>query len=290
MSSRLFGIISTSRSLEYTAYCVFSFLKYTPLRDQDCLIIIDNDNSLGELGQILRSIRCVEIWCNEQPCGFAENANGFLLRALELQADLFLLNNDLIFSQNWLGPLLEDDRNILSAVSNREFSYSSKEIEISPAMSLQQYLGKEERFEALVEEHRRRYFGRVARVIVPFFCVKIPYNAFVRIGAFDTSFGVGGGEDFDYCVRAHLMGVDIAFKLQSYVLHFGGRSSWADEQNSEARQAHVKEFMGLFKDKWGEKIFDLVFFSSLASVRESDLIADFIRENNFGTVIKTLLV
>ena len=51
---------------------------------------------------------------HETPRSFAANANLLLAAARAKSADLFLLNNDLVFTNGWLEPLLTDRRALLS--------------------------------------------------------------------------------------------------------------------------------------------------------------------------------
>jgi len=151
--------------------------------------------------------------------------------AAERGADLFFLNYDLIFTPGWTAPFDGHPRTVLSPLSNRQVQYRLR-IEVFPGggclsdvalrsrMTLADYIGHEARFAAIAEAHAATASGALPIFTLPFFCIRIPLAVIKEVGAFDESFGVAGGEDFDYCLRAWLQGFEVAFTLSSYVLHF----------------------------------------------------------------------
>ena len=247
---KLFGMTSTRSSSAYTPYALASFFKHTPF-DASCrFLLIDNDNT----GESYADFPQVEIIRNPTPLGFAENSNRFVREALGLKADLFLLNNDLIFTEGWSEALEHGDDAITSPVSNREIPYSSKVFTAQVAMELKDYLGNEAGFEKLVEVHRERNSEYRRVMIVPFFCPRIPSRVLAEVGEFDTSFGRGGAEDYDYCLRANLAGFKVEYAFKAYLLHFGGKSSWSGAETRESQLAREGLFRKVFSEKWGETL------------------------------------
>src|SRR5690349_5034859 len=102
----LFGMITTSASRHYTPVALRSFLAHTPLAAGDRLVLIDNDGDF-ELPADVSSER-ITIVRAAAPQSFARNANVLLGEARSAGADLFLLNNDLVFTPGWLEPLTAD--------------------------------------------------------------------------------------------------------------------------------------------------------------------------------------
>lgn len=277
----LFGMITTRSSRAYTDHALRSFFSYTPLGNEDHFILIDNDQSDYQPPAELTSK--IELIRNPTPEGFAANGNSLIAAALARKQHLFLLNNDVIFTNRWLAPLMVDDSTILTPLSNREVHYSSgisnvRTNELSdsllihmPPMELNEYLGHEMMVQAIAESHHRKNSGYLIQICLPFFAVKIPFRVMAVIGRFDESFGLGGGEDFDYAIRANLAGFSVAFALGSYLLHFGGRSTWnsVDEKNGQAgRQSLYRQ---RFEEKWGFPLLDLIMNEN---VKVLDSIAD----------------
>ena len=245
----LFGMVTTKYSAPYTEHALASFFKNTPFSpDRDAFLLIDNDNCY-----VIDRPRFphVQLLQNTTPKGFAENANLAVREALSRNQNLYFLNNDLIFSEHWLDPILLSPHAIISPLSNRELQYSSEALNLTVAMELSDYLGRESIFALIAKSHQQTQKGTLNVLAVPFFCVHLPLIALERVGLFDVSFGKGGAEDYDYCLRAHLAGISVQYALSSYVLHFGGKSSWSGAESRDEQLAREKLFFDRFEEKWG---------------------------------------
>ncbi len=280
MKPALFAMVSTKDSAHYTPHALKSFNKHTDRRDEDRYILIENnkpfieDNILNTFGwELLR---------NESAKSFAANANQMITLALEENRDLYFLNNDVIFSPNWLPPLRDNDSPaILTPISNREVPYVSSVTSVKtaniissfsllpPPMQVIDYVGREIEYEYIVKTHQRNYNGFLPMMVLPFFCVKIPLITIKALGYFDETFGEGGGEDFDYCLRANLKDIPVAFALNSYLLHFGGKSTWEGEEEKLKQAQRQAKYREVFNGKWGEKLFQLILDEN-ASIIEND--------------------
>ena len=97
------------------------------------------------------------------------------------------------------------------------------------------------------------------------------YEVFNAVGALDESFGKGGAEDNDYCVRTYMAGYCAKYALKSFVLHFQGRSTWqlaTSAQEQKALQKEDQERFTLFEKKWGRKILDWFIFQDKGVMQE----------------------
>lgn len=249
---RVFGMITTKASSQYTLHALDTFAKHTPLREFDSFILIDNDGSFVELPESFGTFGKKIV--NSQPKSFAQNVNDVMATAMANRADLFFLNNDLIFTPHWIEPLLIPEVSILSPFSNREIQYDQEGFTWSNALSLDDYLGKEAQFEKLAKDHFVNTRGYETVISLPFFCIKIPYLVYSELGPLDERFGKGGAEDNDYCLRAGLSDIPVRYAAQSYILHFSGKSTWSGAENAEEAKKRREIFSSEFEKKWGSPL------------------------------------
>ena len=107
----------------------------------------------------------------------------------------------------------------------------------------------------IVKKHKKKFKRNIEfqTLLMPFYCFKIPYNILCDVGYLDTAFGNGGGEDIDYRIRCSIKGYDVNFLLDSYLLHFHGKSTWGVETKVET-EARNKKYTEVFLKKWGREI------------------------------------
>lgn len=252
---RVFGMITTQASAAYTAYALKSFFAYTPLRPFDEFVLIDNDRSF-ELPQDIHP-QLIRIQ-NDSPKSFAANVNEVMARAFPKRADLIFLNNDLIFTEGWLEPMLVPEHAILSPLSNREIQHTVNGFTWSNALSLEEYTERVDDFRLVAESHWKNLRGQEQVLALPFFCVKIPFTVYSEIGPLDERFGKGGAEDYDYCLRASIAGIPVKYTAQSYVLHFSGKSTWSGAEDEAATKNRRALYTRKFVQKWGQALCDLL--------------------------------
>ena len=249
---RMFGMVMTKDSGRYTTATLESFFSRTQFQSEtDHFLLIDID-AAGKTEDLRSSFSGIEIVTNLQPKSFAENGNLVISRASETDADAYFLNNDVIFPPDWIAPLDVPMPAVLAPTSNQNFQYRHGALETKPVMKLEEYVGKEKDFEEIVAQHRLSHFGYDMAYKTNFFTVKIPSVVYKKIGGFDTTFGVAGGEDDDYCIRAYLGGFSVQVAVQSYCLHFGGKSTWDGPESKEKWREREAIFIRRFQEKWGQ--------------------------------------
>ncbi|MEZ4754177.1 MAG: hypothetical protein R3A13_07700 [Bdellovibrionota bacterium] len=264
----VFGMVSTRDSLACTELGLDSFFKTTNLEKNDEFFLIDNDQSLGS-EQISKFPITLKL--NESSLGFAANANQCVAIALERKQDLYFLNNDVIFTENWYQYLqAAPDDMLCTPLSNREIEYVSSVANVRnnevvsalhckpPPIEINQYRGNEFHLNSIALAHQRNVYGYHKVIHLPFFCVRIPYKILATVGKFDEAYGQGGGEDFDYCGRCYLAGHQVGFAVSAYMLHFGGQSTYVAESEKDRQQEREAHFRKVFKDKWGSAFHDLL--------------------------------
>ena len=295
---RFFAMVTTSGSAAYTPHALRSFFAHTPLQADDRFFLIDNDNCC-DAATTAGYPRC-ELVRNDAPRGFAENANWAWRHAVEAGADLYFLNNDIVLTPGWLEPLLNPAAGITTPLSNREVQYAASVQVIktqhiselfccSMTMSLDEFVGHEASLEAIAATHRKTSSGLLPVLALPYFCVKLPLEAMRAVGEFDESFGRGGGEDYDYSLRAHLAGIPVNYSLGSFVLHFGGKSSWSGVETGEQQRAREHHFRGVFLQKWGERLHNLILKEDASVLAGDSALQALQQRGDLRELVRTLM-
>jgi len=291
---KIFAMVTTKHSEHYTVPGVESFFRQTELEEDDLFFLIDNDATQPADERRERyhelSRGKLHVIVNKQPRGFAENVNQLLAIAKSYRADLFFLNNDIIFTTEWLPSLLIDEPVILSPLSNREVNYRTDNFKCATAMQLEEYLGHEAAFEEVVALHRQQAASGYYNVIVlPFFAVKLPYSVYSVVGELDESYGRGGGEDYDYCVRAILAGFEVKYSLVPFILHFGGKSSWSGAETQGEQERRELLFRTRFEELWGRPLADLILYEKRDVIERFPGLQAYVERGELRHVVQTLL-
>jgi len=82
------------------------------------------------------------------------------------------------------------------------------------------------------------------------FCMLVKREVIDRIGILDETFGIGGYDDTDYSMRAHLAGYWCAAIRDSYVYH----RLHASFNVSGDREAWVRKNRAIYNEKWGAHV------------------------------------
>jgi GT2 family glycosyltransferase/glycosyltransferase involved in cell wall biosynthesis len=284
--ANVFGMITTSASAHYTPVALRSFFAHTPFGHGDKFVLVDNDGDFVLPADLPASQ--ITIVRPTRPQGFARNANALLAEARALGADLFLLNNDLVFTSGWLEPLLANRRALLSPLSNAELTRSAGALTTRPTMDLDEYVGREADLEAIAAQHRSVAQGYRAVASVAFFCIKIPRAVYEVVGDFDEQFGKGGGEDRDYAVRAWIAGIPQEYAMQSYVLHFQGKSTWRGPETPEQQSERDRRYTEAFHKKWGPALTYAFLGGDWNLFRSDRELAPRIETGDFTAVVRRL--
>lgn len=283
----IFAMVTVKGSETYTDYAMKSFFKHTPLSDDDEFFLIDNDKSY-ESKNLPKSIKDrIKILKNKTPKGFAANANQALKRAKKSKADLYFLNNDLVFTKDWFSPLSElPETTLASPLCNQQVQPRIADFTFERVVDLRDYELAPGRLDIASRAFLERPLQLSKTISLPFFCIKIPYLISSSIGELDEDFGIGGGEDNDYCMRALEAGFELTF-VSRFILHFNGRSTWGltSKEESDKRCAHFRE---VFETKWGELLRRLVIDFDQRVFDEHPGAKATFQAGNFGGVVLLL--
>lgn len=277
MRSTIFVMITTKHSNHYTDLAIDSFFKYTKLGSNDIFYLIDNDQC------VTRSRSQVDLIVNDKPQSFSKNINDII--NIAQGKDIVVLNNDVVFTENWLPPLTQHHNVIVIPSCNQTHVYTSSDGQLNLTNSM--YLHEFNNYHSLndiVKQHKRSVPpGFYERLAMPFYVFRLPYEVYSRVGLFDESFGIGGGEDVDYRIRAIELGFNVKYTSQSYLLHFHGKSTWDGAETQDQTDKRNAQYVERFYQKWGSNLANLLITGgdSLSVVKKyllgNDTITDMIK-------------
>ena len=205
------------------------------------LILIDNMSELFEREKIRADMLChiAELGSSwhyieqEKNLGFAGGNNIGISKFMtdEEISHICLLNSDVIVTDYWLDRLLENDSDIVSAVTNRADSEQcvpvDYKVEISECLDEVSGLIHDEVY-CRISDFAARWYqawrGNNVEADPTFFCVLLTQEACRTIGLLDETFFPGGFEDDDYCLRARQAGYQPCLARDVFIHHWGSAS------------------------------------------------------------------
>jgi O-antigen biosynthesis protein len=226
-------IVPLFNHLQATQAMLASLLASVPGRVDHEIILIDDASTDGtrEWLDTLTDPR-IRILKNATNVGFAATNN----RAVRISSGevLALVNNDLLFEDGWLQPMLDvlfDPAlqagvvgNVQRAVTGRDVDHAGMDID---------YRGQLSHIRSLDAGADAPFIQRFA---VTAACCVVRHDAFDSVGGFDEAF-VNGGEDMDLCFKLAQRGMVNYVAFDSAVLHHvslsRGKPGLQDERNSE---------------------------------------------------------
>lgn len=236
-------IVCAHNALDDVKRCLESVIRHTRLPYS--LIIVDdgsNDETHAYLSAFAKSQNCLLIR-NKEARGYTLAANQGLQKS---QAQyVVLLNSDTVVTPLWLDRMTacgESDSRIglVGPLSNAASWQSTPEISRNGDWAENKL---PESFSAadmakLVAEYSARLYPRI-----PFlngFCLMIKRSVIDKIGYFDEAvFGLGYGEENDYCLRASEAGWELAIADDAYVYHAQSRSYSHDRRKDLSKRADL---------------------------------------------------
>lgn len=204
--------------------------------------MIDNGSSDGS-PELLEKDPRITLLKSATNLGFAGACN--LGIASSRSQYVVLANSDLLFTPRWLSRLisaieLNDRIGLVGPITNMAAGFQ-KEI-------LKKYTS-DEGLIANSEMTNRANRGFLLEVpFLIFFCVLIKRSVIDLIGELDASFGLGGCDDFDFCLRSNNAGFACAIDRSTFVHHTCSQTYASNHMDYnklllEARDGFIK--------KWG---------------------------------------
>ena len=225
--------------------------------------------------------------------GKSENVNKAIDQAMKGKKNLIFLNNDIIFTKNWIQPLQLNSKNISIPVNNQLFPYQSDcgNLKLETTMNLEDFNENYILLNDIVEKHKKKFktHKQFQALLMPFFCFKIPYQILNEVGYFDKIF-VCGAEDIDYRIRSAIKGYDVNFLSDSYLLHFHGKSTWDGNETSDQTESRNKAYTEAFLEKWGNEMTQIfILRKEFSNILYEKGLNDLFKQGKFGELIRKLL-
>jgi GT2 family glycosyltransferase len=260
-------IIPTFGQEDYTVRCFDSILKHT---SNYRLVWLDNESSEESRREVFPSFlkheNRLSIF-NDENGGFVGGVNLALKIILEIQKSeaeyVVIMNNDTEATEGWLTRMqyvMEKEPKVYAVgpVSSAQKSlqgwdklYNSLKIN-GPDLS---NLSTDEREKILWKtfghEYKEAPMGR-ACPMVAFFCTVFRTEAFKELGYLDTQYGLGYGDDDDFCRRMYDNGWWVAVALGSYIFH-NHRTTFKSMFSEKEIKDIKRKNIAMYDKKFGEK-------------------------------------
>ncbi len=220
------------------ARCLWSLVRHTDFERHGLLVVLDGP------GQDVQAVACEEarpylrgalrVLVNETRRGFVGSVN----RGMRVSTrDVVLLNSDTEVSAGWLDKLR------LAAYSAPEIATATPFCNDATLVSLPEPFEANrlpaghdlERFARLVERVSERRYPRLPTGVGV--CLYVKRRALDAVGLFDEDFGLGYGEENDFCLRALRAGFVHVLDDATFIWHAGHRSFSATRHALQRRAA-----------------------------------------------------
>jgi len=256
-------LIPIYNAYDHLAHCVNSVIRHTT--GDHPIYLLDDCSTDPRVLPLLKSyqkkdprIRVIESRENK---GFVHNVNrGFNLSS----NDVVILNSDTEVTEGWLEKMVSclhsrADTGIVCPLSNNATILSV------PLMNQSNSLPREmdpNQFSALVASASAREYPEIPTGVG--FCMLISRDTLNQVGMFDPAFGLGYGEENDFCLRARAAGKKIVCCDDAYVHHYGEASFSHIEGIHETRRHNET----LLDQKWPDYKNEIYRFCCINPLRE----------------------
>ena len=251
-------ITPTWNNEEYTIRCFNSIKKNTKNYK---IIWIDNGSSSESRQKVKKFLDDkkvpYELIANEENLGFIKATNQGMKRAMELGAEYVVLqNNDTEVYEGWLERMIEvaeSDQMIglIGPITSPCVSWQSiVNLDINEFSDLPEYNNNPREYANII---KKKYKGKIVSVreYLAFFSVLIKKEVLENIGFLSEDYGVGLGDDNDYCARAINNGWKLVLAKDVFVFHNHRttfKNIYTEEEIREMQKNAQKIYDGKFKE------------------------------------------
>jgi len=238
-------VIPTFNKAEYLYQCLESVLAYTDVPYE--LIIVD-DCSRDSTPELLERCENARIVRNSENLGFVESCNRGARNAKGKH--ILFLNNDVIVTKNWLGPLLETiERDGVGAVGAK-LVYPDGRLQEAGAIIWKDGSGWNY---GRYDDPDKPEYNFVREVD---YCsgaaLLVRGDLFKKLGGFDRRFKPGYYEDVDLCFSIRKLGYKVLYQPKSTIIHFEGVTGGVSIGSGIKRYQEVNR--PKFYEKWKEAL------------------------------------
>lgn len=247
--NHVFCFVSSRITENYSKVALDTFFKYTKLEPGDIFMFVNNDGT-----NAFKKDYPINIYVNNKtPKSWAENFNKGMRVAKLFKKHFVVITNDIAFTKDWFEPLKQTNDAIVIPACNINFLYSAPNFKTSPCMQLEEYLGKEDYLNAIIDFHKNRFkFDDLKeKIFMQMYLARIPYQVFSTVGYFDHTFSNAGGEDMDYRIRCAIQNIKVLVSNHSLVLHFHGKSTWDGSETTYEEEQRRLKYIDKSMKKWG---------------------------------------
>jgi len=273
-------IIPNWNCSEKAIACIESIKKYTK---NYRLIFVDNGSREEEFNAInkhLKDIPHLKIFRNTENEGFVKAVN----KGLRVSNAPFVIiqNNDTEVTEGWVEKLERSPFHIAGPVTSPNLSWQSCDRLRLIYKEIPAFDGNTDDYaKKLGEAMDGKYTD--AKAMVAFFSTLIRREVIEKVGLLSEEFGLGFGDDDDYCARARKEGFTVGAALDCFVFHHH-RTTFKqlftnqqikDMQDKNLEIYYNKKDMGLY-DKNGPESVDM--FPNFASQMTPDQVSAKVKE------------
>jgi len=226
-------VIPVCNEAAKTVSCFASIRANTKIPHE--IIWVDNGSNSDSFGLIKRQATKPNVHTKliklKKNAGFVKATNIGIQEAEKSSKYIILLNNDTEVSQNWVKKLitpLQKDSKIgavgpvtQSRISWQEADHLNRRWDLQIPRFPKRKDTKTDIYNysnSLSELFKNKYVD-VGKLPLSFFCTAFRKETFDQVGLLDEDFGVGLGDDDEYCYRLRAHGYNLVLSLETFVFH-----------------------------------------------------------------------
>lgn len=216
-------VIPTYNNCEkYLKPCIDSIIKYTHLEDIELIVSANGcvDNTKAYLNYLVTAVPHIKVLWSDKPLGYS-GANNVAIRQASCDK-IVLLNNDTV--------LLEQEKNFWLNLLEAPFLQDPQVGIVGPVCQHSPEAGHD---------------------FCVFFCVMIHKKVFDKIGLLNEEYGVGTGEDTEFCIEAMRAGFKMVETGPKQILDEFSYTGWFPIYHAGEGTVHntdlVQDFNSVFR-------------------------------------------
>jgi len=226
-------VIPVCNEAAKTVKCLASIRANTKMAHE--VIWVDNGSDSNNFGLIKRQATKPNVHTKlirlKQNVGFVKATNIGIQEAEKSSKYIILLNNDTEVSQRWatklITPLKKDPKVgavgpiTQSGISWQEAAHLNRRWDLKIPRFPKQWdkNGNIHNYSTTISSMFKNQYIDIGTLPLSFFCVALRKETFDQIGLLDEDFGMGLGDDDEYCFRLRAHKLKLVLSLETFVFH-----------------------------------------------------------------------